>query len=97
MLYQPAPVHAVQVARPFAEIVRLLPGTAALKCAGERYTVGILVPERADAALAGTGRAAMAGDWVVTRPNGSYDLLTDVEFRQVRGFMPVSHDYATAA
>lgn len=61
----------------------MLPGTAALKCAGDRYTVGVLVPDRADESLAGTGRAAMAGDWVVTRPDGSYDLLTDVEFRQV--------------
>ena len=97
MLYQPAPVEAVQVLRPFAEIVRLLPGVVALKGPEDRYTMGVLVPERADEALAGTGVVAVEGDWVITRPDGSYDLLTDHEFRRVRGFAPVSHVPAAAA
>ena len=98
MLYQPAPDEAVQVLRPFAEIIRLLPGAFALKGPEDRYTMGVLIPERADEALAGTGVVAVEVDWIITRPDGSYDLLTDHEFRRVRGFAPVSQPLlATAA
>ncbi|MEX5307579.1 hypothetical protein RF644_17680 [Kocuria sp. CPCC 205258] len=50
------------------------------------------------AGLVGTGTAAMEGDWIIPRPDGSYDLFTDHVFRTVRGFAPVSHRFlATAA
>lgn len=89
MLYQAPPVEATQVTRPFAEIVRLLPGTTALKV--DKYTIGVLVPARADEALAGTGTAVFEGAWIISRPDGSYDVVSDQEFRQVRGFAPVPH------
>jgi hypothetical protein len=59
--------------------------------AGDQCDALLPVDVRLPAGLVGTGAAAMESDWVVTRPDGSDDLLTDRGFRLVRGFAPVSH------
>lgn len=92
MLYLAAPVEAFQVTRPFAEVIRLVPGSVALK--EQRRTIGVIVAPHEHVSAHGAGRVAYEGWWIVIGHDGARQVMSDEQFRAL--YRPVPQMAAAA-